>query len=129
MKREEIRDLLKMLMEFYPYYKSKVSDAKAMLDLWELFLGEYDAKDVYMAARLHMETNTFFPAVADIKDKMHRAKIIYDDVPTAPDRLIDASKTNYIEDLTAYDDLLDLDPDAEHCEKCPRKAYCYNKTT
>ena len=38
--------------------------------------------------------------------------------------MIDAPMTSYIEDLTMYDNMLDLEPSSE-CMRCPKLNYCY----
>lgn len=75
MTREEIAKLLKTVSANYPY--AKIKDIKTLVDLWEMSFGDFEAEAVYKAARLHMETSEFFPSVADIKDKMTRARIVF----------------------------------------------------
>ena len=123
MTREDIKNLLNMVIENYPYAKNHITDPKTTVDMWELAFAEYEATDVFKAVRLHINTSKFFPTPADILKAMPRAKIIYDDVPSAP--MIDAPKTSYIEDLTRFDDIVDIEPDGEHCTNCPRRKWCY----
>ena len=40
-------------------------------------LGEFSAESVYKAARLHLETNRYFPSPSDIRDNIVRAEIVY----------------------------------------------------
>ena len=75
MTREEIARLLKLVYSAYP--NAKIKDIKTMVDAWEMTFGSYDAEAVYKAARLHMETNRFFPTPADIKEKMVKAKVVF----------------------------------------------------
>lgn len=75
MNRKEIVKLLEVLASAYP--NAKIKDAKATVAAWELTLGDFSAESVYKAARLHMDTNVFFPTPADIKDKIVRAELIY----------------------------------------------------
>lgn len=75
MTREEIAKLLKLVSSAYP--NTKIKDIKTMVDAWEMAFGSFDAEAVYKAARLHMDTNKFFPTPADIKEKMVKAKVVY----------------------------------------------------
>lgn len=77
MTRKEIADLLEIMVNQYPYIKNKIEDAGAMVSAWELILGDCPAESVYKAARLHMESSKFFPTIADIREKMVRAELIY----------------------------------------------------
>ena len=124
MTRAEIRDVLRMLLDCYPYMKKQVSDPKTMLDLWEITFAEYEATDIFKAVRYHINTSKFFPSIADIKEAIPRGQISYDDMPTVPQ--IDAPKTSYIADLSYWDNPLDLEP-CEDCYKCPRLNKCYSK--
>ena len=120
MTRDELRQTLKMVIEVYPYAKNKINP-KETLDMWEMTFAEYEAKDVIMAVRYHIENKKFFPTPADIKDNMFRANLLYD---TSNMPLIDAPTTSYIEDLTQYDDILDFEPDKK-CYSCQRYSICY----
>ena len=81
MTRQEIVDLLEVLITAYPYVKIK--DATSMVNAWEMALGDYSAKSVYKASRYHMDNCKFFPTVADIKEKIVRAEMVYSG-PTIP---------------------------------------------
>lgn len=88
MTRQEIASLLEILVNQYPY--TKIDNAKAMTDAWEMCLGDYSAESVYKAARLHMETCKFFPTIADINEKIVRAELVYSDIKI--NKLEDGSK-------------------------------------
>lgn len=75
MTRKEIVDLLKIVFAAYPH--TKIADPNAMVSTWEMMFGEYSAESVYKAARLHMENSKFFPTVADIKENLKKAEMIY----------------------------------------------------
>ena len=75
MTRQEIVDLLEVLTTAYPY--AKIKDATSMVDAWEMALGDYSAESVYKASRYHMDNCKFFPTVADIKDNIVRAELVY----------------------------------------------------
>ena len=96
MTRKEIKDLLGILLDAYPYMNGKINNPKGMLDNWEMIFGEYEADMVYKAARLHMSTSSFFPAIHDIKDKITKASIIY--APEAPQLKIAAGLQSYSAD-------------------------------
>lgn len=120
MTREEIVSLLEILVASYP--NAKVSDPDGMVAAWELAFAEESAESIYKAARHHINTNKFFPTPADIRAVMVKASIVYDNAPAVP--MIDAPMTSYIEDLTMYDNMLDLEPSSE-CMRCPKLNYCY----
>ena len=77
MTRDEITKLLEIITATYPHAVNKIKDPSAMATAWELALGEYEAKAVYKAARLHLATNKYFPSPADIQEKLARASLIY----------------------------------------------------
>lgn len=92
MERKEIIELLKVISSAYPH--AKIPDPTAMVTAWELLLGDFSAESVYKAARLHMETNKFFPSPSDIRDNIVKAEIVYK--PTIPNAL--ESKANNSEE-------------------------------
>ena len=75
MNREQTIKLLKMLLANYP--NTKIKDASATADAWEMNLGEFSAEAVYKSARLHMATSSFFPTPAEIRKNIVRAELIY----------------------------------------------------
>ena len=77
MTRDEIVSLLEIVITAYP--NAKVKDAGAMVSAWEMCLGDFSAESVYKAARLHMNTNRFFPTPADIRSNIVRAEMVYRD--------------------------------------------------
>lgn len=79
MSREEVIKLLGILYSAYPYIKDKVNDPEMMVNTWEMCLGDFSAESVYKAARLHMNTNRFFPTPADIRSNIVRAELVYRD--------------------------------------------------
>ena len=79
MSREEVIKLLGILYSAYPYIKDKVNDPEAMVNTWEMCLGDFSAESVYKAARLHMNTNRFFPTPADMRSNIVRAEMVYRD--------------------------------------------------
>lgn len=85
MTRQEIASLLEILVAQYPYVK--VEDADSMVSAWEMCLGDFSAESVYKAARLHMDTCKFFPTISDIRDKIVRASIVYNESAIEINRL------------------------------------------
>ena len=77
MTRDEIVSLLEIVISAYP--NAKINDAGAMVSAWEMCLGDFSAESVYKAARLHMNTNRFFPTPADIRSNIVRAEMVYRD--------------------------------------------------
>ena len=81
MTREQTIKLLEVLKACYPNTK-KIEDPRMMVEAWMMAFMDDDAGDVYKAARYHMSRNKYFPSVAEIKECMSKARIIYDN--TAP---------------------------------------------
>ena len=77
MNRTEITELLAIAKSAYPTVK--IENPKAVVTAWEIGLGDYEAESVAKALRFHIETSKFFPTVADIRDKMVRSQIVYDE--------------------------------------------------
>lgn len=75
MTRKEIVELLKIVSASYP--NAKIADPNTMVTTWEMMFGDLPADKVYKAARLHMENSKFFPTVADIKENLTKADMIY----------------------------------------------------
>lgn len=78
MTRDEMSKLLEFIYGAYP--KTPMRDPKGTLDAWMLALGSNTAESVYKAARLHVETSPYgFPSPADIKSKIVRASMVYNE--------------------------------------------------
>lgn len=101
MTRNEIIDLLDILSASYPYAAKSIANPKALITAWEMTLGEFSAEAVYKAARLHLETNKYFPSPSDVRDKIVRAEIVYK--PTIPNAI--ESKANNSEETEKNLDL------------------------
>ena len=101
MTRNEIIDLLDILSASYPYAAKSIANPKALIAAWEMTLGEFSAEAVYKAARLHLETNKYFPSPSDVRDKIVRAQIAY--APTIPNAI--ESKANNSEEMEKNLDL------------------------
>jgi len=80
MTHDEVVDLLEELIGAYPYYASKIIDPDDTIRRWEREFGEYEASDIYMAARLHENTSKFFPSIDEIKGLISRGKIVYGEI-------------------------------------------------
>ena len=92
MTREEVIQMLGVLQDAYG---KKFADPKGTVDAWLITLASYDAKSIFKAARLYMETKTIknFPSPADLIDLIVRAEIAY------PDEVIEPPKS--LEDVRA----------------------------
>lgn len=101
MNREETIKLLAILSSAYPYASKEIKDASALATAWEMALGEFSAEAVYKAARLHLETNKYFPSPSDVRDNIVRAQIAY--APTIPNAI--ESKANNSEETEKNLDL------------------------
>ena len=95
MTREETIKLLAVLSSAYPYAAKEIKDASALATAWEMTLGDFSAEAVYKAARLHLETNKYFPSPSDIRDNIVRAEIVYS--PTTIPNAIESRAINSIE--------------------------------
>lgn len=111
MSREEVIKLLGILYSAYPYIKDKVNDPQVMASAWEMCLGGYSAESVYKAARLHMETNRFFPTPADILSNIVRAELVYRDseidgkrleAKCEPSTAISETEEQYLDDFCKW---------------------------
>ena len=78
MNRDETTKLLEILCG---NYNKKIVDPKATVNAWEMTLGAFSAEAVYKAARLHMSESKYWPNPADIREKIVKAKIVYDGPP------------------------------------------------
>lgn len=100
MTRQETVQLLQMLAATYP--NAKIKDAATMANIWEMSLSDFTAEAVYKAARLHMDTNKFFPTPADIKEKIIRAELIYNGPPLNAIEAPAADDGYYLEELCRF---------------------------
>ena len=101
MERKEIVELLKIVSAAYPH--TKIADPKVMVTNWEMTLGEFSAESVYKAARLHMETNKYFPSPSDIRDKIVRAQIAYtNSIPNAIEATSNKDYDEYLDKLCQF---------------------------
>lgn len=92
MNKKDIARILAILRANYPY--AKFDNAEATTKAWEMSLGEYPAESVFNAARLHMKTSKFFPAPADIIEKMPRADLMF--APADDPKLLEGSQIKQI---------------------------------
>ena len=77
MTRNEIIDLLEIISATYPHGAKNIKNPEALLTAWEMVLGGFSAESVYKAARLHMETEKFFPSPSDIRENIVKADLLY----------------------------------------------------
>ena len=125
MNRDQITDLLEMVITAYP--QTKIKDPARMVDVWEMTFGEYEAETIYKAARLHMKESKFFPTPADIIEKIGKADLLYTEVPQAR---IEASTASYAEDMVniegIIEDIFEDEPSVD-CLLCKKYEECYGK--
>lgn len=71
MTREKIQDFLAMIQATYPNFNPP--SKTAAVNAWKLALEDYEEKQVHMAFKLYMQTNTsgFAPVPGQIIDKIH----------------------------------------------------------
>lgn len=96
MTHDEVIDLLEELFNAYP--NNPIKDADGTIRTWEREFGSDDASTIYKAARHHMNTNRYFPNVADIRKSINKGQMLYGEVqikqqpvieaPQAPKKLI-----------------------------------------
>lgn len=96
MTKEETTDVLEAVLAVYPY--TKIVNAEAMVEAWQLVLGSYDAEAVRKAALLHIATRRSFPTPAAIKDNIVKAELIYTDTEVEPYKQIEATATKTLPD-------------------------------
>lgn len=75
MTRDEITKLLELTCAAYP--NAKITDPAGTASVWEMAFGEYPADQIFKAVRYHIQTNRFFPTIADIQKNIVRAGIAY----------------------------------------------------
>lgn len=61
-------------MGAYPYVPIK--DPETTARMYELSLGEYEAKHVFMAARIHIRQSQYFPSPKQIIDLIPKGKML-----------------------------------------------------
>lgn len=71
MTREEVQDFLAMIQATYPNFNPP--SKTAAVNAWKLALEDYEEKQVHVAFKLYMQTNTsgFAPVPGQIIDKIH----------------------------------------------------------
>lgn len=71
MTREQIQDFLAMIQAAYPNFNPP--NKTAAVNAWKLALEDYEEKQVHLAFKLYMQTNTsgFAPVPGQIIDKIH----------------------------------------------------------
>ena len=126
MTREEVIQLLGILQNTYG---KKFADPNGTVDSWFATLATYEAKSIFKATRLYMETKTIknFPNPADIISLITRAELVYPDEEIEPSRQLEAQKARVTpiepevvdEYLDAFCEMVGFgcDPDDEHMKK------------
>ena len=82
MNKKETAQILAIVRTAYP--NTKIENAAATVEAWYMGLGDYSASSVMKAARLHMATKRFFPTIAEIREQIIRAELIYSDTELEP---------------------------------------------
>ena len=77
MNKKETAQILAIVRTAYP--NVRIDNPAGTVQAWQMTLGEYSADSVMKAARLHMNTSKFFPTPADIREKIIRAELIYNE--------------------------------------------------
>ena len=70
-------ELKHLLNRFAAVYNWRPTDAKAVFEQWYMAFSEYDAADVYMAARVVMESSRYLPKIADVKKAINKGRMLY----------------------------------------------------
>ena len=103
-------DIIKLLGVLQDTYGKKFVDPKGTVDSWYITLAPYEAKSIFKAARLYMETKTIknFPSPAYLIDLIVRAEIVYPDQVIEPPKQIEAQRAVVTKlDSTVLDEYLD----------------------
>lgn len=129
MNSKEAAQILAVVRTAYP--NTKIEDAGAMVQAWVMGLGDYSASSVMKAARLHMETAKFFPTIAEIREKIVRAELIYKEseietqkIEPSKQKLLGNDNQLTVIDDFSFDMFADLEP-SEVCLKCEKLHECY----
>ena len=82
MTREDVTNLLGVLQETYG---KTFANPSGTVDAWLITLASYDARSIFKAARLYMESKTIknFPSPADLIALITRAELVYPDEKTS----------------------------------------------
>lgn len=70
-------DIIKLLAVLSDNYNVKIANPSGKATAWEMVLGGRNTDSVYKAARMHMETNRYFPSPADLIKLIPRAEAAY----------------------------------------------------
>lgn len=92
MTREDVTNLLGVLQETYG---KTFANPSGTVDAWLITLASYDARSIFKAARLYMESKTIknFPSPADLIALITRAELVYpDEVPEPPKRFLESTR-------------------------------------
>lgn len=116
MTREQIADLLEELINAYPYYAGKITDAESMLNTWERELGAEDAGAIYKAARHWINHSRYWPQISDIRHSINKGQIMYGDDRKGPPK-IEPEKVKLIDPNFTFCDLCGL-CDRQNQELC-----------
>lgn len=111
MNSKEAAQILAVVRTAYP--NTKIEDAGAMVQAWVMGLGDYSASSVMKAARLHMATAKFFPTIAEIREKIVRAELIYTESEIETNR-IEPSKQKLLGNETSLIVTDDVDEKLEN---------------
>lgn len=74
MSRKEVLRLLEMLYAAYP--NTRIASPCLTANVWEEALKHYDAKEIYLCAKYHIENNKFFPSPSEIINIIPRVLMI-----------------------------------------------------
>lgn len=74
MTRDETRNIVRYLIGCYPNWKPE--DLKETVDMWYFTLAEYDYREISVAAKIYVQTDTsgFAPSIGKLIDKAQTAK-------------------------------------------------------
>ena len=74
MVRKEILTLLNEICGAYP--NINIKDPQTTARMWEMALGEYEAKYIFMAARIHIRKSKYFPSPNSLIELIPKAKML-----------------------------------------------------
>lgn len=72
--RENMKDFLSDLIEFYPGYKAKVFNQDAFVDNWMTVYGNQPEGKMREAAQIYTDKNRFFPTTDEFKKSLYIAE-------------------------------------------------------
>lgn len=67
MDKTQMKTFLRMLINVYPYYKTRIIDKNSFIDNWIKAFGDRTKEDMWAAAQIHVDRCRFFPTISEFE--------------------------------------------------------------